>query len=248
MSTRYDNRETGLSRALCAEVGLVLAQRPPSRVLDVGCGTGATLAHIRAHLPDADLVGIDPSEDAVRCARRRLGPGSQVHTMAAEDLAGPADGRLGRFELVLVHLSLGLMHDPFTALRALAGMLAPGGNCYIVDLLRPDDWDGESVPVALGAADASERAYLRSQLAASLSLPELRAVGAEIERCVPGTRAEVRRGGLGGHDPGSPAARRIWTRAPRIGPLLASAGARPGSGEQMHTVAHMVIRHTAGER
>ncbi|GAB2846110.1 hypothetical protein GCM10027074_11240 [Streptomyces deserti] len=250
VSTRYDDRETSLSRALCAEVGLVLAEQPPSRVLDVGCGTGATLAHIRAHVPGAGLVGIDPSEAAVSSARRLFGPSPdiQVHTMAAEDLAGAAAGRLGRFDLVLVHLCLGLMRDPFTVLRALAEMLHPHGHCYVVDLLRPDDWDGRSVPVALGARDASERAYLRSQLAASLSLAELSALGNEVERRVPGMHAEVRRGGLGGHDPGSPAARRIWTRAPRISGLLASSGTRPGSGEQMHTVAHMVIRHDKGTR
>ncbi|MFI9821080.1 class I SAM-dependent methyltransferase [Streptomyces sp. NPDC052013] len=250
VSRRYDDRETGLSRALCAEVGLVLGERAPARVLDAGCGTGATLAHLRAHLPGADLVGIDPSEAAVRSARLLLGPGpgTQVHTMAAEDLAGPAGDRLGRFDLALVHLSLGLMRDPFTAVCALARVLNAGGHCYIVDLLRPDDWDGESVPAALGAKDAPERAYLRSQLAASLSMSELRAVGAEVERLVPGVRAEVRRGGLCGHHPSSEAARRIWLRAPRIGGLLASAGARPGAGEQMRTVAHMVIRRDGSTR
>lgn len=248
VSTCYDDRETELSRVLCVEVGLVLGEHPPSRVLDVGCGTGGSLAWIRQHLPEAELVGIDPSETAVRSARRLLGPGRRihVHAVAAEDLADPADHRFGRFDLILVHLSLALMRDPFTVVHALAGMLTPGGHCYVVDLLRPEDWDGRTVPAALGARDASEQAYLRDQLAASMSLSELRALASEVERQVLDVRSEVYQGGLGGHGPGTPQARRIWARAPRIGGLLASAGARPGSGAQMNTVAHLVLRRNGG--
>ncbi|MGA5559839.1 class I SAM-dependent methyltransferase [Streptomyces platensis] len=248
VSTCYDDRETELSRALCVEVGLTLGEHPPSRILDVGCGTGKSLAWIRQHLPDAELVGIDPSETAVRSARSLLGPGpgNHVHALPAEDLAGPAAHRFGRFDLILVHLSLALMRDPFAVVRALAGLLAPGGHCYVVDLLRPDAWDGRTVPAALGAQDASEEAYLRDQLAASMSLRELRAVASEVDHQVPDMRSEAYQGGLGGHGPNTPQGRRIWARAPRIGGLLASAGARPGSGAQMNTVAHLVMRRNGG--
>lgn len=45
---------------------------PRARILDVGCGTGATLAAFAAHQPDWSLVGVDPAEPMLALARGKL--------------------------------------------------------------------------------------------------------------------------------------------------------------------------------
>ena len=41
----------------------------PRRVLDFGCGTGKACAHLASVFPQADIVGADLSDDALRHAR-----------------------------------------------------------------------------------------------------------------------------------------------------------------------------------
>jgi tRNA (cmo5U34)-methyltransferase len=43
-----------------------------AHVLDVGCGTGATLAAFAAHQPDWSFVGVDPAEAMLEIARSRM--------------------------------------------------------------------------------------------------------------------------------------------------------------------------------
>lgn len=77
VSTCYDDRETELSRALCVEVGLVLGEHPPSRVLDVGCGTGGASQGSVSTYPM-------PSWSALTPARPRYGPPAAFWVPAEE--------------------------------------------------------------------------------------------------------------------------------------------------------------------
>ena len=45
---------------------------PPRRILEIGCGTGSNLLHLRRQFPDAALVGLDLSSDMLARARRKL--------------------------------------------------------------------------------------------------------------------------------------------------------------------------------
>jgi ubiquinone/menaquinone biosynthesis C-methylase UbiE len=58
---------------------------PKFSLLDAGCGTGGMLAALRGKFPEADLAGIDASEDAVRHTIER-GLGSQVLTASVHEL------------------------------------------------------------------------------------------------------------------------------------------------------------------
>lgn len=134
-----------------------LAPAPGERVLDLGCGRGATL------LPLADAVG-----PAGRVTGVDLAPGMIAHLAAdvrdrglsTVDLhvADAADPPLppGSYELVASSLVLFFLPDPAAALRAWRKLLVPGGRLG-VSTFGPRDpvWDH---------LDAVFRPYLPAQL------------------------------------------------------------------------------------
>ncbi|WP_431898432.1 class I SAM-dependent methyltransferase [Nonomuraea sp. bgisy101] len=106
---------------------------PPARVADLGCGTGwSTLALARAY-PDARVDGIDLDEGSIETARgraERSGLAERV-TFACRDAADP--GLSGRYDLVTLFETLHDMSRPVEVLRAVRGMLAPGGTVLVGD-------------------------------------------------------------------------------------------------------------------
>lgn len=57
----------------------------PKAMIDVGCGIGAALETMRAHFPEADLFGLDPSEEAVALAKAGV-PDGTFYAEFLEDL------------------------------------------------------------------------------------------------------------------------------------------------------------------
>lgn len=68
------------------------AGRPPARLLDVGCGTGAMLPHWLKSV--RTVVGVDPSEAMLAVARERMAGDRRVTLLCqhAQDLRLPAGG------------------------------------------------------------------------------------------------------------------------------------------------------------
>lgn len=96
--------------------------RDARRVLDIGCGAGATAAAYRRINPRAELLGVEPDPDLARAAAPVL---DQLHTLDIETSLPPiADGTLDAvlFGDVLEHL-----RDPWSVLARTAPLLAPGG-------------------------------------------------------------------------------------------------------------------------
>lgn len=63
---KFDNERTQPARDLAARVAAWLR---PGTAADLGCGPGNSTAVLREFFPDADLVGIDSSEEMLRRAR-----------------------------------------------------------------------------------------------------------------------------------------------------------------------------------
>lgn len=57
----------------------------PKTIIDVGCGIGAALETMRVHFPNAELFGLDPSEEAVALAKARV-PDGEFYAEFLEDL------------------------------------------------------------------------------------------------------------------------------------------------------------------
>jgi SAM-dependent methyltransferase len=123
---------------------LVQSLRPgAATLLDVACGTGAHLAHLRRWY---DVVGADIEPSMLAVARQRC-PGVEL---VESDMRALALGR--RFDAVTCLFSSVAYGDELdAALAALAAHLAPGGVLVLDGWIRPADWRDPSPPHALTA-------------------------------------------------------------------------------------------------
>ena len=129
-----------------------LASREGAAVLVAGCGTGAELLEADAQRPDWCLTAIDPSDEMLGVARRRLPDRAAIQwkrsTVEALGAEADFDGALS----VLVLQSLPDDGTKLAFLTALARSLRPGGQLVLVDLMRP-----ERSPLSAQVAEAWRR-------------------------------------------------------------------------------------------
>jgi ubiquinone/menaquinone biosynthesis C-methylase UbiE len=100
------------------------------RLLDAGCGTGASTAALLSVAPRADIVAIDASKGMLDEAKNKSWPPSVqfVHT-PVEALAD--NGVVGPFDGILAAYLIRNLSDPDTQLRALRNLLSPGATLAV---------------------------------------------------------------------------------------------------------------------
>ncbi|MGA2528728.1 MAG: class I SAM-dependent methyltransferase [Acidimicrobiales bacterium] len=113
-----------------ATTGLVV-----KRVLDLGVGTGETLARVRVVHPGAQAIGIDESEPMLEYARRRL-PGAELSVGRLEDRLPE-----GSYDLVVSALAVHHLDDDAKAdlFGRVAARLRSKGRFVLADIVVPDD-------------------------------------------------------------------------------------------------------------
>lgn len=131
--------DPGYHAHLRSAAGLVArAVGPGARVLDAGCGTGASTQALLSMLVDPEIVAVDASAGMIEVARRKPWP-SSVRFVAAsiDDLPDlpdlPALGVSGTVDAVFAAYLLRNVPDPDTTLAALRGLLRPGGVLVLHD-------------------------------------------------------------------------------------------------------------------
>jgi SAM-dependent methyltransferase len=105
-----------------------------SRVLDVGCGPGASLRKVARLVPHGEVVGVDLSIHMLRLAherarRERIANVAFVHADAA-DLPASFTESFDVAYSCLVHHHL---EDPLAAVRGITRSLRPGGRYAAID-------------------------------------------------------------------------------------------------------------------
>ena len=124
----YDAIYQGIGKDYAAEsaeiIDLIRARRPDaSTLLDVACGTGGHLEHLRTVFT---VEGLEASPHMAAIARTKLGPGVAVHE---DDMRRFDLGR--RFDAVTcLFSSIGYLRTPDELTQALTTMarhLVPGG-------------------------------------------------------------------------------------------------------------------------
>jgi methionine biosynthesis protein MetW len=103
-----------------------LVPRSATRILDLGCSSGALGAALKAR-QGAEVVGIELSSEYAAEAASRLD--DVVCSDVAEALEDP--GELGRFDCVIAADVLEHLVDPWTALRRATALLEPGGTAVV---------------------------------------------------------------------------------------------------------------------
>ncbi|WP_299534351.1 class I SAM-dependent methyltransferase [uncultured Streptomyces sp.] len=100
------------------------------RVLDLGCGTGASTAALLTAAPDAEIVAVDASAGMLERAAAKDWPGhvsfvhSPVEKLAADALGGP-------FDAVFAAYLFRNVTDPDDTLATARELLTPGGRLAV---------------------------------------------------------------------------------------------------------------------
>jgi hypothetical protein len=111
---------------------------PPARIADVGCGLGWSSIAMARTYPKVLIDGLDldgPSIQAARVNAAQSGVDDRV-TFAVRSADDP--GLSGQYDLVTVLEAFHDMARPVAVLRALRGLLAPGGSILIADTKAGD--------------------------------------------------------------------------------------------------------------
>lgn len=112
-----------------------LDPRPGDTVVEMGCGTGANLPHLRERVgPEGTVVGVDFAAGTLARARARVERAGweNVRVVRADATAPPLD----EADAVFAAFVVGMLADPAAAVRDWCDLAGPGGRVGLLDLAR----------------------------------------------------------------------------------------------------------------
>jgi len=121
---RTDRSFADLNTALVERI-VSRAPGPAPRILDIGCGAGATSLALARRLPHADIVGIDLSDSLVEAARARS---SETRVRFEVHDATSWTGHDWRPDLLVSRHGVMFFDDPVGAFSHLADIAAPAAQ------------------------------------------------------------------------------------------------------------------------
>jgi SAM-dependent methyltransferase len=144
------------TEALRAHVFSQAGIRSESRILEVGCGTGAVTASAARIHPNARIIGVDIDLPRLRFART-LDPASRYS--AGNALTLPFGD--GEFDLTFCHFLLLWIREPRKALREMVRVTRGGG--WVAALAEPDYGGRIDFPPAFADLGRRQAEALRRQ-------------------------------------------------------------------------------------
>jgi ubiquinone/menaquinone biosynthesis C-methylase UbiE len=135
----YAQQHQGMAVGFGDEYANKLSRRgfTQGRILDVGCGSGATNLVLAERFPRAEIVGIDLSDPLLGLAREATANtsfGARVAFKKADVQQIPYDD--DSFDVVINTNMVHLVEHPLRMLGEIERILAPDGHLFIVDLRR----------------------------------------------------------------------------------------------------------------
>lgn len=136
---KFEDERTRPVRDLVAAVP-DLPGRTATRVVDIGCGPGNSTEVLAARYAQAEVLGLDSSQDMIDAARARL----PRFRFEVADIANWQDGQDGQegwngpFDVILANAVMQWLPDHGTLYPRLVERLAPGGSLAVQ---TPDNLD-----------------------------------------------------------------------------------------------------------
>jgi SAM-dependent methyltransferase len=152
MGQEWARRVDALDRQLApagAAALAALAPRTGERILDLGCGAGATTVELRRAVgPDGAVTGVDISPDQVAVARGRAG-NERAEFVVGDAETWPFDA--GAYDALFSRFGCMFFGDPSAAYANLHRALKPGARVVLAVWrdLAMNPW--AALPAALGA-------------------------------------------------------------------------------------------------
>lgn len=160
-----------------------------ARVLDIGCGTGRTMARALAE-GAAAVTGLDASEEMLALARERLAAPVREGRVALQnaDLARPWPKLAPDFDLAVITLVLEHTAEMVPILRQVSAHLAKGALLFVAEI-HPDmlksglggHFQRDGIAYALPSHPHDEREFASSLAAAGFDAPVFDTVHADAE-------------------------------------------------------------------
>jgi malonyl-CoA O-methyltransferase len=94
----------------------------PSRILELGCGTGYLTQLLLEYFPQAEMVAVDLSPERIEAARERVTPASRVRFITA-DVEEADLSNLGSFDLIISNLMGDWLQVPEIVLAKIGALL-----------------------------------------------------------------------------------------------------------------------------
>ncbi len=141
--THWAVQQTRIERVLSPVADLVIqaaSPRPGDRIIDIGCGSGATTEVLARAVGDVGRVtGLDVSAPLVAQASARLAAMSQARVILGD--AASIALEPGSIDLLFSRFGVMFFGDPTVAFRNLRGAVRPGGRvcfaCWRAPSLNP---------------------------------------------------------------------------------------------------------------
>jgi len=124
-----------------------LRSAPPARVLDLGCGLGASSIALARAYPRAQVLGVDLDQASIAEARARAaeaGVADRVTFVVGDAARVTAEAPV---DLVTLFEALHDLGDPVGALRAARGLLADDGSVLVADERVADAFTTPGEPI-----------------------------------------------------------------------------------------------------
>lgn len=107
--------------------------RTPSKILEIGCGTGKNLQKLRRAFPEAEITGLDVSASMLKVAEKKLGTSANnirlIHTAYERPLSEEK-----AFDLILFSYCLSMINPGYdTVVKSAREDLAENGIIAVVD-------------------------------------------------------------------------------------------------------------------